>query len=185
MDGRASLAWVARPDALRERDVIGRTLLDLAIARPADRLAGIGRWLRRRPRSSGMVKGAFRRPVSRDWRAASKSGRRGRRGIERRDPSTNGARPKTDRPTMRQPTTRQPTADVPARSCPMRRAPTCAAEALIALWTDVARDLALCQRGLDRSVRDLALLDDTKALAMRLDPDEIGRFIERSAVQAC
>ena len=55
-----------------------------------------------------------------------------------------------------------------------------AAEALIALWTDVARDLALCQRGLDRSVRDLALLDDTKALAMRLDADEVGRFIERS-----
>lgn len=54
-----------------------------------------------------------------------------------------------------------------------------AAEALIGLWTDVTRDVALCQRGLDRSVRDLALLDDTRGLATDLDPEAVAAFIDR------
>ena len=54
-----------------------------------------------------------------------------------------------------------------------------AAEALITLWTDVARDVALCQRGLDRSIRDLALLDDVRALAVSLDPESLRAFIDR------
>jgi hypothetical protein len=54
-----------------------------------------------------------------------------------------------------------------------------AAEALIALWTDVARDVALCQRGLDRSVRDIALLDDARTLAEEVDIEALSAFIDR------
>lgn len=54
-----------------------------------------------------------------------------------------------------------------------------AAEAVLVLWTDVTRDLALCQRGLERSVRDLARLDDTRSLAAELDPDAVIAFLDR------
>jgi hypothetical protein len=50
---------------------------------------------------------------------------------------------------------------------------------VIALWTDIARDIGLCQRGLDRSVRDLALLDDIRALAVSLDPSALETFMDR------
>ena len=53
------------------------------------------------------------------------------------------------------------------------------AEALLALWTDVARDLALAGRGLSGSVRELGLLDETVAAAAALDPDEVGAFLDR------
>jgi hypothetical protein len=54
-----------------------------------------------------------------------------------------------------------------------------AAEAVISLWTDLARDLALCQRGLDGSVRDLSRLDETKDLAADLAPDDVAAFLDR------
>jgi hypothetical protein len=54
-----------------------------------------------------------------------------------------------------------------------------AAEALVGLWTDVARDLALTRRGLDRSVRDLGLLDETAAMAARLDAADLDAFLDR------
>jgi hypothetical protein len=47
------------------------------------------------------------------------------------------------------------------------------------LWTDVARDLALCQRGLDGSVRDLGLLDETAPAAARIDVHELDAFFDR------
>ena len=39
--------------------------------------------------------------------------------------------------------------------------PDAAADALVAVWTDVTRDLLLSQLGLDGSVRDIGRLDDT------------------------
>ena len=36
-----ALAWARQPDALRTRDELSRTLLDLLEARPAERLAGV------------------------------------------------------------------------------------------------------------------------------------------------
>ena len=47
------------------------------------------------------------------------------------------------------------------------------------MWTDLARDIALCQRGLERSVRDLGLLDDVRGTAPDLDPDALQDFIDR------
>jgi len=59
-----------------------------------------------------------------------------------------------------------------------------AAEALIALWTDLARDVALCQRGLDRSVRDVGLLDEVRGAATDLDADAVHAFIDRLGLAA-
>ncbi|MEA2613513.1 MAG: hypothetical protein QOI52_1472, partial [Chloroflexota bacterium] len=53
------------------------------------------------------------------------------------------------------------------------------AEALVGLWSDVARDLALSSRGLGSSVRDLGLLDETNAQAARLDGSELDAFLDR------
>ena len=54
-----------------------------------------------------------------------------------------------------------------------------AAEALLGLWTDTARDLALCGRGLERSIRDVGLLDETTAMAGRIDAGELDAFLDR------
>jgi hypothetical protein len=54
-----------------------------------------------------------------------------------------------------------------------------AAERLIELWTDVARDIALCQRGIPGAVREIGLLDETSAIAARLDEPAVAAFLER------
>jgi DNA polymerase-3 subunit delta' len=54
-----------------------------------------------------------------------------------------------------------------------------AAEALLAIWTDVARDLALARLGLDGAVRDLGRLDDTRAVADTLDSAAMTAFLDR------
>jgi hypothetical protein len=54
-----------------------------------------------------------------------------------------------------------------------------AAEALIAVWSDVARDLALCQRGLVGSVRDIARLDESVEAAARSDPGAVRDLLDR------
>jgi DNA polymerase III subunit delta' len=167
-----ALAWVTRPDALRERDAIGRTLLDLSLARPAERLSGVRSLATQAAAIAGIGEGA------------------------RLDASTD--RPATDAPAGTATTRRkraardvlpEPTAESSAadgeelEATGPSRAPATerrqAAEALIGLWTDVARDLALCQRGLDGSARDLALLDDARSLAAQLDAAAVGAFIDR------
>jgi hypothetical protein len=54
-----------------------------------------------------------------------------------------------------------------------------AADALIAVWSDVTRDLVLCQRGLGGSVRDIARLDESVEAAARLDRDALTGFLDR------
>ena len=149
-----ALAWVGAPDALRDRDAIGRTLLDLADARPADRLAGVRALAAQATTIAPVGAGATRWRVSRRGRpaesAAASDGRRD-------DPCRRDGVPVTMRPT------RSDRPHARHRTTPRGRG-------LVAIWTDVTRDVALCQRGLERSVRDIALLDDTLALAGRLDP---------------
>jgi DNA polymerase-3 subunit delta' len=162
-----ALAWAARPDAIRERDSIGRSLLDLAIARPADRLAGIRRLAAQAAAIAGITDGA---PIAASADDSQTPARRKRTGPV--SPTDGGDAAGGDVEVD------DSDAAGPVRAPAIERRR--AAEALIALWTDVARDLALCQRGLDRSVRDLALLDDTRALAVSLDPDAVRAFIDRS-----
>ena len=150
-----ALAWARQPDALRVRDEISRSLLDLLPARPAERLAGVRAAVLRAGSlpamgGDGSVE-TLPTPVNPGPAAASETGDAGG---DLGD--ANGA-------PVRAPATER------------RRA----AEALLGLWTDVARDLALCRRGLDRSVRDLGLLDETAALASRLDAGELDAFLDR------
>ena len=157
-----ALAWVGAPDALRERDAIGRALIDLADARPAERLAGVRALAAQAttvvPVGAGANGGAS--PAAADPP---------RRGGKRRTPET----PADETESPDDATDEVGPARTPATE--RRRA----AESLVAIWTDVTRDVALCQRGLERSVRDTARLDDALALAGRLDPAVAPAFLDR------
>ncbi|HET9085674.1 MAG TPA: hypothetical protein VFN41_14855 [Candidatus Limnocylindrales bacterium] len=170
----AALAWVAQPDALRERVSIGRSLLDLSRAKPADRLAGVRALAGSASAIAGIGDGqtlALQSVVAGEGDAASGGkGKRSRGKSPASDAATTDERPGED-------------VDSESDSAGPVRPPAAerrrAAEALISLWTDLARDVALCQRGLDRSVRDLALLDDVRGAAIDLDPEAVRAFIER------
>jgi DNA polymerase III delta' subunit len=54
-----------------------------------------------------------------------------------------------------------------------------AAESVVAVWTDVARDLTLVARGMDGSVRDPRILDEARAAAPFLDRSSLLRFLDR------
>jgi DNA polymerase-3 subunit delta' len=154
-----ALAWARQPDALRVRDELSRTLLDLLPARPAERLAGVRAAVLRAGALTALGDGtvetaATANPATAPAAATSDASDPAEAGADLGD--ANGA-------PVRAPATER------------RRA----AEALLGLWTDVARDLALSRRGLDRSVRDLPLLDETAALAARLDAVELDAFLDR------
>ncbi len=151
-----ALAWARQPDALRVRDEISRSLLDLLPARPAERLAGVRAAVLRAVSLTALGAVSIEAtPVAADPASTTTA---------TSDASEAGG-------------------DVgDATGAPVRAPATerrRAAEALLGLWTDVARDLALCRRGLDRSVRDLGLLDETAALASRLDAAELDAFLDR------
>ena len=167
-----ALAWVAHPDALRERDSIGRTLIDLIRAKPADRLAGVRALGASATTISGIGDGrpldVASEPEEDDGSSGGKDRRaRGKLAASEATSVEAGSSDDIDAESGAGPA-RAPAAE-------RRRA----AEALISLWTDLARDVALCQRGLDRSVRDLALLDDIQGAAIDLDAEAVRAFIER------
>jgi DNA polymerase III subunit delta' len=174
VDGRPGLAiaWASRPDALRERDALGRALLDLVSARAADRLAGIKVIAAGAAALIGVTEPT---EASVPAAPAQPRGRRAKAG----DPTTQvAAAASADAPP-----TPSDSSDDEDDAAPAARTPATerrkAAEAVLSLWTDVTRDLALCQRGLSGSVRDLARLDETQSLAAALDPSEVATFLDR------
>ena len=54
-----------------------------------------------------------------------------------------------------------------------------ATEAILTVWTDLARDLLVIARGLPGSARDIGLLDETRDVAATADPDRLLAFLER------
>ncbi len=155
-----ALAWARQPEALQVRDEVSRSLLDLLAARPSERLAGVRAAALRAGALTGVGDGAADaasvvvKPRSAAASAAADAnGDLGANGDAGDDAGTNVRTPAAER----------------------RRA----AEALLGLWTDTARDLALCRRGIDRSVRDVGLLDETAAMAQRLDAGELDAFLDR------
>jgi DNA polymerase III delta' subunit len=148
-----ALAWARQPDALQVRDELSRSLLDLLAARPAERLAGVRAAVLRAGSLATMVDGAAEGVAARSPAPAPAS----------EAAETSGELGDANGTPARAPATER------------RRA----AEAMLGLWTDVARDLALCRRGLDRSVRDLGLLDETAVLASQLDAGELDDFLDR------
>jgi len=149
-----ALAWARQPDALRVRDELSRSLLDLLSARSAERLAGVRAAVLRAGSLLTLADGAVEGVAAAVNPASAAASEAAETSEDLGDAIGAPARaPATER----------------------RRA----AEALLGLWTDVARDLALCRRGLDRSVRDLGLMDETAALAAELDAGELDDFLER------
>jgi DNA polymerase-3 subunit delta' len=150
-----ALAWARQPEALRARDELSRSLLDLLDARPAERLAGVRAAALRAASLTAVGDGTAVGPSP----AATPAPAPG--AIEPGDQDM-------DADDVGGPPARTPAAE-------RRRA----AEALIGLWTDIARDLALARRGLDRSLRDLGLIDETAAAAARLDTRDLDAFLDR------
>jgi len=153
-----AVALAGSPSSLVIRSEIARTLLDLSRASRADRLR-IGRDLVAR---AAEMAGARRSAT--EGRERTK-GARGRRGSSANDAaSADVARNGTDVAAVDAEGAPASTAvRVPAAE---RRA---AALALVAVWRDVARDLALVAMGEPGSVRQIDLLDDLEAAA-RLVP---------------
>lgn len=157
-----ALAWARQPDALRARDELSRSLLDLVGARPAERLAGVraaaGRAAGLTTIGDAMTEGAARASGTAAAPQASPAGPVAADATDAGDDPTDDSGPPTRTPATER-----------------RRA----AAALVGLWIDVARDLALCRRGLDRSVRDLGLLDETALVAARLEARDLDAFLDR------
>lgn len=165
-----AVALARAPESLTIRGEVGRTLLDLATATRADRLR-LGRDLLARAGEMAATLRAASRSAAAIDASPSLRATRGRRtgaraggatansagttpAIAAADPSQSG-----DPDAEGLPTTRVPAAE--------RRA---AALALIAIWRDVARDLALVALGEPADVRQLDLLDDLEAAVRRLPP---------------
>ena len=149
-----ALAWARQPDALLARDELSRSLLDLLDARPAERLAGVRAAALRAAALTAVGDRATDSPAAAAAPSPSGATETGDGGGDTGDDAG--------------PATRTPAAE-------RRRA----AEALIGLWTDVARDLALARRGLDRSIRDLGMLDELAAAAARTDAADLDAFLDR------
>jgi len=151
-DGRPgdAVALARAPASLVVRGEVGRTLLDLTAATRADRLR-IGRDLLAR---SGEMLAAFRAGAG--GSAEPTQPRRGRRSAT---PAAAAPEPvaSADAAEVAGPALRVPAAE--------RRA---AALALVGLWRELVRDLALVGLGEPADVRQIDLLDDLEAAAARL-----------------
>jgi DNA polymerase-3 subunit delta' len=148
-----AIALARAPESLTIRSEIGRTLLDLVGATRSDRLK-IGRDLIAR---AGELASAIRRGSEPVDAAAvpARRPRRGKAGAIEPAASTN-ADPDAE-PIPAGSASRVPAAE--------RRA---AALALISIWRDVARDLAVVAMGDAAGVRQLDLLDDLESVASNL-----------------
>jgi hypothetical protein len=181
-------AWALAPEAVTARAEIVRSILDLLGATPARRLAAIRELIAR----SADVERALSR-VNGGAGAASApvaaGGRRSRRAaptaaappgspaittaaaVDKPEPDTSDDVGATD--TSGQGDPDEPR-DTRAPASERRRAAT----TLVAIWREVARDLAVAGLGDDRLVRDAGLLDELRAAA-GISPADLGRFLER------
>jgi DNA polymerase III delta' subunit len=180
-----ALAWARQPDALRARDELGRTLLDLAGASPAERVAGMRTAVARAAALAVVADDAVPAAGVRAP-AGPPSARTPPRGKNKGGPA--GAADPTAPATAtavdaaRDDAPAVDAAEVDELAGPIRTPASerrRSAEALVSLWTDVARDLALAQLGLGGSVRDLGLLDETEGLAALLDGSDLTAFLDR------
>lgn len=165
-DGRPglALAWAADAEALVVRDEIGRTLLDLLDAGPAERLAGVRAAAGRAKRLVPM--GAAPAPPG---PSTSTRGRRASAPVEAPPAEVTAIAGEGAGP--------EPEETAPTRTPATERRR--AAEVLVARWTDLTRDLMLCAVGLPGGVRDLALLDELGTAAARLDGPVLTTFLDR------
>ncbi len=160
-----ALAYARAPDAVLIRAELSRVLLDLTDARPSARLAAIRAAIPRAiALSAALSAGDGPPPAARGRRAARPAAPSAATEDDTDDVS--GESPEaTGRP-------------IPATE--RRRA----AEVLLGLWMDVARDVALAGSGGRRSVHDTILLDELAGVAAAFPGAAATRFLERAARSA-
>lgn len=169
--GRPGLAfaYARNPEAVLIRAELSRVLLDLTRAGPATRLAAVRAAI---PRALALVTALA---GDEDGRAPERTNRRGGR------PATPAAAQPVRDAGVDDP--EDDLGDARARLVPAterRRA----AEILIGLWAEVARDLALVGTGGARSVRDPVLLEELSDAAAVVDPAALRGFLDRTARDA-
>jgi hypothetical protein len=156
-----ALAYAKAPDAVLIRAELSRVLLDLTDAGAAARLAAVRSAIPRAlALSAAMTAG--------ETPAAPRPGRRGAA------PSAPPPAVSDDPDEVMDEAPEGKGRAVPATE--RRRA----AEILVGLWMDVARDLGLAGSGGGRSVRDTVLLEELAAVASTLAPGSAARFLERA-----
>ena len=182
-DGRPghAIAYALAPEAAPIRAEVARTLLDLLDAGLTARLAGI-RDLSARAAALGreLDLGAARAERGETADAPNPARGRGRGAAGSRGtgggPAARGTAPSVgsgvdgEAAEAQDAVLGEPVARIPAAE--RRRG----ALALVAIWRAVVRDLVLIT-GAPDSVRDIALLDDLRLAAGRLQPDAAGRFL--------
>jgi DNA polymerase III delta' subunit len=154
-----AVALARAPESLTIRGEVGRTLLDLVAATRADRLR-LGRDLLARAGEMAAALRAASRSTAVPEASSSARGTRGKRGSARS--AAAGAAADGEPATAPDADALPGATRVPAAE---RRA---AALALVAIWRDVARDLATVALGEPADVRQLDLLEDLIAAARRL-----------------
>jgi DNA polymerase-3 subunit delta' len=160
-----ALAYARSPDAILIRAELSRVLLDLTDARPSSRLAAVRAAIPRAIALAAAISAG-------ETPAVPRAGRRGAATGKPQDVQDDPDDPMTETPI-----------DGKGRAIPAaerRRA----AEILLGLWMDVARDLTLAGSGGGRSVRDNVLLEELEGIATTIPPGSAGRFLERAARSA-
>jgi len=161
-----ALALAAAPDAVRLRSEIARTLLDLLTGTRTARLLGIRDLA---ARAAELVRAM---DPAKAAAASTRGSARGRgRGAALVTPASADADDAAGADAESVAPSRIPAAE--------RRA---AALALIEVWRDLVRDLALAILAAPASVRDPELLEDLQAAGMGLTPAEPGRHLHRLEV---
>lgn len=160
-----ALAYARAPEAILIRAELSRVLLDLTGSGAAARLAAVRMAVPRAIALATALDGAGA------GAAAPKPTRRRGRSADVASPPTVADDPDAATTDEVEPGRRL----VPASE--RRRA----AEILIGLWADVARDLVLVRGGGGRSVRDPVLLEELTETAASVDPAAVAHFLDRAA----
>ena len=167
--GRPGLAlqYARAPEAVLIRAELSRVLLDLTGEGPAARLAAVRSAI---PRAIALATALSAPDIG--WAAPRTARRRGRSAAATATAAAIGDDPMDDS------TDEAGDGRVKAVPATERRR---AAEILVTLWAEVARDLALVGAGGGRSVRDPVLLEELAGVAATLDRGAVAAFLERAA----
>ena len=151
-----AMAYARAPEAMTVRDEIARTLIDLLGAGRSRRLTAARELLgRARELAEALAEPTARRTGSRTVPARPDD-----------VPETDGSTPAAEA---------EPGSANKVAPAERRRA----ARQLIAIWRDLARDLAVASVGGRRSVNDVGLIEDVDRVAAALPPGAAGAFLVR------
>jgi DNA polymerase III delta' subunit len=191
-----AIAYAAAPEAERVHGELVRTLIDLLPASHAERLAAARELMGRAstlgallaPSPAGTPGPSRRRGSDRAWVTPTGSAARvGDPGVPAPAGRVGGmvAEPLAPAGVAASPDLATATDETPAPGDAGRSGRAPAAERrralglLLEAWRNLARDLALADRGASRSVRDPALLEELEAAARTLPPGSAARALER------